>query len=333
MTLAGVGTRRFGCRVAVVQGYFPRHDAEFGEQTLPARIVIGRDAEHMLEDDPVRRRAKQEGAVRIGAFGFELFHMGGDGIAQRRQQIRVLRPGGEDRHGDGAPDIAHPRTGADHRAQGRVRPVRSLRPKPGDLGIELPDQPLQHAGDQRILAGKVIEHPALAHPRLPRDRIQRDMPRPVPRRDALRRIENPVPRRAALLHELPPLVLRPARRVTRRKGDSPGDSRFARDARRPSDALYRPDGTVRQEITRWSGAGKGDAAGFYGGAAKIWFTQAGIGWIFWGWGIVGWGVGVVDICLSGMADTRRRKRTSATTPESETQIANPLQEGPKIELR
>ncbi|MGY6568691.1 MAG: DUF262 domain-containing protein [Salinarimonas sp.] len=50
---------------------------------------------------------------------------------------------------------------------------------------------------------------------------------------------------------------------------------------------------MRQEIARASGAGKGDAAGFYGGAAKIWFTQAGIGWIFWGWGIVGWGVGVV----------------------------------------
>ena len=74
----------------------------------------------------------------------------------------------------------------------------------------------------------------------------------------------------------------------RRKGDSPGDSRFARDGRRIDDALYRPDGTVRQEITRAGGAGKGDAAGFYGGAAKIWFTRMGMGWIFWGWGIVGW---------------------------------------------
>jgi hypothetical protein len=77
----------------------------------------------------------------------------------------------------------------------------------------------------------------------------------------------------------------------RRADDSPGDSRLERDSRRLSDALYRPDGTVRQEITRAGGPGKGNHAGSYGSAAKIWFTRVGMGWIFWGWGIVGVGFG------------------------------------------
>jgi len=76
-------------------------------------------------------------------------------------------------------------------------------------------------------------------------------------------------------------------------------ARLIRAARRPEgricDALYRPDGTVRQDITRASAAGKGEPAGFYGGAAKISFTRVGMGWIFWGWGIVGWGVVVVNL--------------------------------------
>ena len=74
--------------------------------------------------------------------------------AQGREQIRILRAGGEDRHGDGALDIAHGATGRDHRPQGRVRPAGIFRPQPRDLGREFRDQPLEHARDQRILAGK-----------------------------------------------------------------------------------------------------------------------------------------------------------------------------------